>query len=230
MKQKGFFIAIDGTDGSGKGTQSKLLCESLAELGIPYRYIDFPTYDPKWSMLVNMYLGGEFGDDPADVNCYAASSFFSLDRYCSYMLDWRADYEAGKVIVANRYTTANAVHQLAKLPEAEYDGFLQWLFDFEQTKLGLPMPDLVFYLALPPSVSERMLDTRCAETGARKDIHEKNHLHLVSADKAAHYACQRLGWVKIDCAADETKMKSREEIHEAILSKVTETLRELRRN
>lgn len=226
MDKKGFFIAIDGTDGSGKGTQSKMLCEALGRMGVEYRYIDFPTYDPKWSTFVNMYLGGEFGDDPAAVNCYAASSFFSLDRYCSYMLDWRADYEAGKVIVANRYTTANAVHQLSKLPQAEYDGFLKWLFDFEQSKLGLPMPDAVFYLALPPSVSEKMLDKRCAETGARKDIHEKDHMHLVNADIAAHYACEKLGWIKVDCLQDGCNMKSREEIHGIILSRVTKMLGE----
>ncbi len=224
MKDKGFFIAIDGTDGSGKGTQSKLLCEAFENMGIEYRYIDFPTYDQKWSTYVNMYLGGEFGDDPATVNCYAASSFFSLDRYCSYMLDWRRDYEAGKIIVANRYTTANAVHQLAKLDQSEYDGFLQWLFDFEQSKLGLPMPNMVFYLALPPSVSEKMVDLRCAETGAHKDIHEKNHTHLAAADRAAHYACQKLGWIKIDCAADAATMRSREDIQSEILSHVTDML------
>ena len=119
MKKR--LIAIDGLDASGKMTQTELLKERLASLGVPYRYLSFPTYDPDYSAHVNMYLKGRFGDDPEIVNPFAASSFFGADRYCSFMLDWKKDYENGSVILANRYTSANAVHQLSKLDESEYD-------------------------------------------------------------------------------------------------------------
>lgn len=217
MNKKGFLIAVDGTDGSGKGTQTRLLCEALEKRGVEYRYIDFPTYDKDWSALVSIYLGGVFGNDPGAVNAYAASSFYSMDRYCSYMLDWKKDYDAGKVIVANRYTTANAVHQLAKLGRDEYDGFLQWLFDFEQNKLGLPAPDAVFYLALEPQLSIKLVEQRCLRTGAHKDIHE-NVAHLTAATAAAGYACDKLGWTRIQCSTDGV-MRTVEDIHEEIMEK-----------
>ena len=117
---KGILIAIDGLDGSGKETQSKLLCRRLEEEGIKNRLISFPTYENDSCALVNMYLGGRFGEDPSAVNAYAASSFYAMDRYCSYMLDWKKDYENGVVIIANRYTSANMVHQMSKLPRDKW--------------------------------------------------------------------------------------------------------------
>ena len=128
QSKKGILIALDGLDGSGKETQTRLLEEALKAKGIPCRSISFPTYDDQMSAAVKLYLGGAFGNDPHAVNGYAASVFYGVDRYCSFMLDWKKDYEAGTVILANRYTTANAVHQLPKLPEEEYDSFLKWLF------------------------------------------------------------------------------------------------------
>ena len=193
-------IAIDGLDASGKKTQTDLLAKAFETAGIPCRCISFPTYDKDFSALVNMYLGGRFGDDPGAVNPYAASIFYGADRYCSYMLDWKKDYEAGTVILANRYTSANAVHQLSKLDESEYGGFLEWLTDNEYSKLGIPRPDAVVYLCLPPEISLRLLEKRCAETGAQKDIHEKSREHLENSYKAALYSAEKLGWIKIDCA------------------------------
>lgn len=94
-----------------------------------------------------MYLDGRLGQRPSDTNAYAASTFFAVDRYASYKADWKNDYDkVGKVVVANRYTSANAVHQLSKLPQNEWNGFLDWLWDFEFIKLGIPVPDVV---ALP---------------------------------------------------------------------------------
>ncbi len=220
----GYLIALDGLDGSGKETQTRLLEEALKAKGIPCRSISFPTYDDRMSAAVKLYLSGKFGDDPNAVNGYAASSFYAVDRYCSYMLDWKQDYESGTVILANRYTTANAVHQLSKLPLEEYDGFLDWLFDFEFGKLGLPAPDLVLYLCVPPAVSESLVKSRSAQTGRSTDIHENNKKHLQDSYRAALYSAKALGWTKIDCSTDGRSLRTREDIHAEILSHVGKLL------
>ncbi len=219
-------IAIDGLDASGKMTQTELLKDLLAELGVPYRYISFPTYDKDYSAHVNMYLSGRFGDDPEAVNPFAASGFFGADRYCSFMLDWRKDYEAGAVILANRYTSANAVHQLSKLQESEYDSFLSWLTDYEYSKLGIPKPDAVVYLCLPPELSLKLIEKRCDETGARKDIHESNAKHLENSYRAALYSAEKLGWIKIDCS-ENGEIRTRESIHAEIKEKLKDLIPEL---
>ena len=224
MKKR--LIAIDGLDASGKMTQTELLKDLLESLGVPYRYLSFPTYDADFSSHVNMYLKGRFGDDPEIVNPFAASSFFAADRYCSFMLDWKQDYESGKVVLANRYTSANAVHQLSKLNPDEYDGFLSWLMDYEYNKLSVPKPDAVVYLCVPPEVSQKMIQHRCDETGAEKDIHENNKKHLENSYRAALYSAEKLGWIKIDCARDG-ELKSREEIHKEIVEKLKNIIPEL---
>lgn len=225
MKKR--LIAIDGLDASGKMTQTELLKETLAELSLPYRYLSFPTYDADYSAHVNMYLKGRFGDDPEAVNPFAASSFFGADRYCSYMLDWKKDYESGSIILANRYTSANAVHQLSKLKESEYESFLGWLTDYEYEKLGIPKPDAVVYLCVPPEVSQKMIQHRCDETGAEKDIHESNARHLENSYRAALYSAEKLGWIKIDCARDG-ELRTRKEIHQEILQRLEFLIPELK--
>ena len=217
-------IALDGLDGSGKETQTKLLLSSLEEKKIPYRYLSFPTYDDEMSAAVKMYLSGKFGEDPNAVNGYAASSFFAVDRVCSFLLDWKKDYDAGTLIVANRYTTANAVHQLSKLPPEQADGFLDWLFDFEFAKLGLPKPDLVLYLCLPPEMSRALVEKRSQETGRTTDIHEKSKTHLEQSYRAALYSSEKLGWARIDCVKDGT-LRTREDIHEEVLGHVEKLLK-----
>lgn len=197
--KKGVLIAIDGLDGSGKETQSRALCEFLEKQGIKHRCISFPNYNTKGCSLVEQYLKGDFGDDPMAVNAYAASSFFAMDRYSSYMLDWKSDYESGTVIIANRYTSANLVHQMAKLSEEERRGFMEWLTGYEYGLLGLPEPDGVIYLCLPPAVSAALVQKRCDTTGAVKDIHEKNGVFLEASYNAALYASSRCGWNRVDC-------------------------------
>ncbi len=226
MKKR--LIAIDGLDASGKMTQTELLKDLLSDLGVPYRYLSFPTYDADYSAHVNMYLKGRFGDDPEIVNPYAASSFFGADRYCSYLLDWKNDYESGSVILANRYTSANAVHQLSKLEPDKYDGFLEWLMDYEYNKLGIPKPDAVVYLCVPPEVSSKMIQHRCDETGAEKDIHENNKKHLENSYRAALYSAEKLGWIKIDCAQGDS-LRSREDIHKEIVERLKNIIPELNR-
>lgn len=173
--------------------------QRLEEDGIRNRLISFPTYDAESSALVNMYLGGRFGQSPGSVNAYAASSFYAMDRYCSYKLDWGKDYHSGAVIIANRYTSANLVHQMSKLPRGEWDSFAAWLLDYEFSKLGLPQPDAVVYLCLPPEISASLIESRCAETGATKDIHEKSADFLENSYKTALYAAEKCGWRKVDC-------------------------------
>ena len=147
----------------------------------------------------------------AAVNAYAASSFFALDRYASYMTDWKNDCARGAVILANRYTTSNAVHQLSKLPEPEWEPFLNWLYGYEYGLLGIPKPDLVLFLRVPPALSYRMAERRSAETGAAKDIHESDLRHLEASAHAAQYVAGRDGWVTVECAAGE-RYRTREDI------------------
>lgn len=197
---KKFLFSIDGLDASGKLTQTRLAEEFLTVSGVPCRTVSFPTYDSRSSALVNMYLSGEFGSSPDSVNAYAASSFFALDRYASFMTDWKADYDRGTVILANRYTTANAVHQLSKLPRERWEDFLDWLYGYEYGLLGLPKPDAVIFLKMPPELSAKMIGKRCEETGAKRDIHESDLTHLERSAAAADYAAAHGGWITVDCA------------------------------
>ena len=153
---QGKLIVFEGTDGSGKATQSELLCQELTRRGIPYRKLTFPRYQEESSALVRLYLGGAFGQKPGDVNAYAAAAFYSVDRYASYKQDWGSYYEQGGLLIADRYTTSNAVHQTSKLPPEQQRPFVDWLFDFEYQKLGLPAPDRVLYLDLPTELSEQI--------------------------------------------------------------------------
>ena len=154
---KGKLIVLEGLDGSGKATQAKLLAEHLAAQGVPVQKITFPDYASDSSALVKMYLAGQFGQHPDDVNAYAASSFYAVDRYASYKTSWGSFYERGGVIIADRYTTSNAVHQCSKLPQKQWEEYLHWLFDYEFRLLGLPAPDRVIYLQVDPEVSQRLI-------------------------------------------------------------------------
>ncbi len=213
-------IVLDGLDGSGKETQTRLLEEALQKAGKRVRMISFPMYDSIGAVLVKEYLGGTFGNDPEAVNAYAASSFFAMDRFYSYLTDWKKDYEdPDTVILANRYTSANAVHQLSKLPKGSWDSFLSWLWNYEFELLRLPAPDRVIYLELKPAISRRMIVARSQETGRAQDIHEKDPRHLERSYEAALYASDRLHWQRICCYRGE-EMRSREEIHQEILQAV----------
>ena len=212
-------IAIDGLDGSGKETQSLLLKEYLEKKGKKVRLVSFPTYDEKGSVFVKMYLDGAFGAHPGDTNAYAASVFFALDRYYSFHTDWINDYSKDDVyILANRYTTANAVHQLSKMPSDKWDEFLSWLLDFEFHKLALPEPDDVIYLELHPETSISLINKREKEQQRKKDIHEKDPEHLKNSYRAALYSCEKLGWIKIKCEDGNNNIKTRKEISRDIIS------------
>lgn len=216
----GKFIAIDGLDGSGKGTQSEKLVERLRGEGKRVRVLSFPVYESDSSVFVKMYLDGKLGDKPSDTNAYAASMFFAADRYVSYATDWKKDIEdPNTIVVANRYTTANAVHQLSKLPESEWESFLAWLWDFEFKKLGLPAPDLVLYLELPPALSLSLVKSRSDTTGQKMDIHERDTAYMDKCYEAALYSCKKLGWRQIKCYEGDT-IRTREDIGEEIYKEV----------
>ncbi len=208
-------IVIEGLDGSGKATQAKRLTEALVEKGIPVREVSFPDYGSDSSALVRMYLSGQFGTDPQDVNAYAASSFFAVDRFASYKKDWHRDYARG-VVIADRYTTSNAVHQCSKLPKEQWDDFLNWLFDFEYKKLGIPAPDRVIYLNVDPAVSQALMTARYRGDENKKDIHERDIAYLRHSREAAAYCAEKLGWETVDCCRDG-QMRSIEDIHKDVM-------------
>ena len=174
MNKRGKIITIEGLDGSGKATQTKLLEQKIASMGINAKYVSFPDYDQPSSTLVKMYLNSEFGEKPSDVNAYAASSFFAIDRYASYMKSWKKYYNSGKIIVADRYISSNIVYQMGKLPRDEWDNFIKWCLDYECIKLGLPMSDAVVYLSVPIDVSQSLMRKRYDGCEEKKDLHEKN--------------------------------------------------------
>lgn len=143
------------------------------------RRISFPDYAHKSSIPVQMYLNGEVGS-LEEVNAYAASTFYSIDRYISYQTDWSRDCKEGRLILADRYTTSNACHQMVKLPQKEWDGYLDWLADLEYSRMGLPEPGLVLYLDMDPNTSRRLLEKRYGGDESRKDLHEANLQYLLS--------------------------------------------------
>ena len=201
-KRAGRLIVIEGLDGSGKATQAKRLAQEAAARGCAVREVSFPDYGSDSSALVKMYLAGEFGSDPGDVNAYAASSFFAVDRFASFKKDWGAFYRGGGLIIADRYTTSNAVHQCSKLPETEWDAYLDWLFHFEYTLLGIPAPDAVIYLRVDPEISQTLMNWRYHGDETKMDIHERNIDYLIKSHAAADYCAKKLGWLTIECARD----------------------------
>ena len=219
----GKLIVIEGTDGSGKSTQFRLLTQRLEQEGHAFRQLEFPQYAEPSSALIKMYLGGEFGSNPSDVNAYAASSFYAVDRYASYKKVWGDWYENGGLVLSARYTTSNAVHQSSKVPEAERRSFLKWLYEFEYDKLGLPKPDLVIYLDVPTDFTEKMMRSREAATNTSADIHEQDLTYLATCRRTGKAAAEFYGWTVIDCVRDGV-MGSIEDIHEEIYRHVAACL------
>lgn len=218
----GKLIVIEGLDGSGKATQAALLAKALEKENRKVKQVTFPDYQSDSSALVRMYLSGEFGDKPDSVNAYAASTFYAVDRYASFQKNWKAFYEAGGIVVADRYTTSNAVHQCAKLPSTEWKEYLDWLFSFEYEKIQIPAPDLVIYLDMDPMVSQKLMDGRYQNSGS-KDIHEKDVEYLKRSRKSARYCQQQLGWKCIPCD-DGTAPYSIEQIAARVLETVKDSL------
>ncbi len=221
----GKLIVIEGTDGSGKSTQFQHLTQRLQRDAQQFQTLVFPRYAEQSSALIRMYLGGEFGSAPSDVNAYAASTFFAVDRYASYKQDWGNWYENGGLIVSDRYTTSNAVHQASKEPVEKQASFLKWLYDFEYERLGLPRPDLVIYLDVPTAFTEKLMRHREQQTNTHADIHEQDMTYLAICRETGRRAAQYYGWHIIECVQDD-KMRSIEDIHNEIYALVQKCLEE----
>ena len=221
----GKLIVIEGTDGSGKSTQFRLLSEHLQQDGVHFKHIVFPRYQEESSALIRMYLGGQFGTKPTDVNAYAASAFYAVDRFASYKMDWGQWYEDGGLVLSDRYTTSNAVHQTSKEPADKQGDFLSWLYDFEYDKLALPKPDLTLYLDVPTDFTEKLLRHREQDTNTKADIHEKDMAYLATCRETGRAAAAYYGWTVISCVRDG-QMRSIEDIHAEIYALVKKCLEE----
>ena len=221
MLSKGRLIVLEGIDGSGKSSQYRRICARMEKDGIDYNHIVFPRYDKESSALIRMYLSGQFGTHPDDVNAYTASTFYAVDRFASFREDWGKTYENGGLIISDRYTTSNAVHQGSKLSDEELPAYFQWLSDLEYGKMGLPKPDLVIYLDVDLETSLARMKRRQDKSNTKADIHEKDvdYLHrcLHTADMAAEY----YGWTRIPFMKDGAERDVDEkidEIYDLILS------------
>lgn len=214
---------IDGLDGSGKSTQAEIIVDKLNNMGHKAILVSFPDYNEPSSTLVKMYLGGEFGNDANDTTAYAASTFYAVDRYASFKKFWENDYNNGTIIIASRYVSSNILHQMGKLPDDQWESFIDWLDDFEHTKLGLPSPNLIFYLDMPRDVADKLIMSRYNGDSTKKDIHENNMKYLTRCEQAAKFASNRKNWRTIPCS-DGEKPYDIEKINANILDVIIDDL------
>ena len=219
----GKLIVIDGLDGSGKTTQFELIQKELSDRGIVVKAISFPEYDKPSSTLVKMYLGGEFSKNAEDVNAYASSSFYAVDRYASYKLYWEKDYLDDKLILASRYVSSNAIHQMVKLPEGEWEKYLEWLIDYEHIKMDIPKADKIIFLDMPIEISQKLLSRRYNGDENKKDIHESNVEYLYKCRKSALFAAEKLGWSVVNCSDGENPLTT-DEISKKIMKIIDEVI------
>ena len=220
----GKLIVIEGLDGCGKSTQLELLPKTLGEEGIECRTVSFPDYDSDSSALIKMYLKGDFGTDPKDVNAFAASVFYAADRFASFKQKWGEYYNGGGTVISGRYTTSNAVHQTSKMCESGWQSFIDWLYDLEYNKVGIPKPDKVIFLDMPVEVSQKLLSGRYNGNEAKKDIHESDTEYLAKCRKAAMFTADYSGWTVIPCAKDG-EPRSIEDISNDILNETLKVLK-----
>ena len=202
---KGKLIIIEGLDGSGKSTQIEILRKKAQQAGKRVRQVKFPNYAEDSSALVRAYLAGELGS-LHEINAYAASVLYSVDRYATFRRHMKEDYDNGCIFLLDRYTTANMYHQTTKLPKEEWDSFLDWLEDLEYGKMGLPKPDLVLYLDMKPQTAKKLLENRSHGDESKKDLHEADFSYLLSCRDAALYAAQRCGWEVLSCCDGESPL------------------------
>ena len=218
----GKLFVIDGTDGSGKQTQLGELKKRLDKEKVDYRVVSFPNYDSKTSTLVKMYLSGEFGTNSKEISPYIASTFYAADRYATYQTELKEYYENGGLILADRYTTSNMIHQAGKIQDREErDKFLKWLWDFEFNLYRLPIPTEVFFLNMPVEKSLELIANRDNKFthNSKKDIHESDKNHLIDAYSAACDVAKDYNWYEVKCVKED-KIRTIEDIHEEIYNEI----------
>lgn len=222
MSKLGKIILLEsGTDGAGKATQANLLTNALVEKGHKVLRVDFPRYQNDSSILIKKYLNGDFGKNANDVNPYTASTFYAVDRFASYLEEWRSFYEAGGIIVLDRYSSSNMIYQGAKIrSEEELIDYVNWLNDLEHTKGGLPQADYVLYLDVPPLVSEKLRLGRDLKNQGTVDIHEENTQFMNDCYKTGSFLCDYYDWTRIDCTNSDNQLLNIEEIHSKIMEKL----------
>ena len=194
----GKMIVLEGLDGSGKATQAQFLYDRMKEERLPVLKVSFPNYGDHSAALVRMYLSGQMGRIE-DVNVYGASTFFTVDRYATYQMYYKKQFETGSHIIADRYTTSNIVYQAAKLRREDRAGYIDWIEDLEFTRIGLPRPDRVVYLDMAPDISRRLLEKRYGGDKRKLDLHESNSEYLLRCRDMALFAAERCGWRVIQC-------------------------------
>ena len=222
----GKLFVIDGTDGSGKQTQFAKLQERLSKEKIDYKTVSFPNYDSPSSSLVKMYLSGEFGSDAKKISPYIASTFYAADRFATFKKQYEEYYNNGGIILADRYTTANMVHQAGKIHDKEErKKFLDWLWNFEFNLYGLPVPSKVFFLKMPPEKSLELIKDRENKFthDTKKDIHESDEKHLIDSFNAACEIAKDYNWTTIECLKDGN-LRTIEDIHEEIFDGIKELI------
>lgn len=212
-------IAIEGLDGSGKETQTNLLKATLLQRGYKVGSVSFPRYGMPSAAPVEQYLHGGYGENAADVNAYAASSLFAVDRLASYLGEWRDEFNQSDYFIADRYTTSNAIHQLSKLSDDQWEAFAIWLFDYEFGKLALPKPDVVVYLRLDLATSQALLERRYGGDASKRDVHERDLGYLERSRQAAEWCAERFGWISVECARDG-QLRERADVHEEIVERL----------
>lgn len=218
----GKLIVIEGTDSSGKETQTKRLFEKLEEKGLKVKKISFPNYDSPACEPVKMYLSGAFGEDAMKVNPYPVSTMYAIDRYASFKTDWEKFYNEDGIIVTDRYVTSNMVHQASKIKDLdEKKQYLNWLEDLEYEKMGIPRPDLVIFLNMPTEMAVKLMAERKNKiTGEeKKDIHERDKEYLKESHANACKIANIYNWKEIKCS-DGERIKTIEEIGEEVFSLV----------
>lgn len=223
---KGKLIIIEGVDSSGKATHTTKLYERLLKENYQVKKVEFPDYKSQSSALVKMYLNGDFGEMPEDVNAYAASTFFAVDRFASFKTSWHDFYQNGGIVISDRYTMSNMIHQASKIKDnKEKTVFLDWLWDLEFIKLGIPVPDCVIFLDMPPEFGQRLMKERKNKfTGeSEKDIHEKSEEHLINSYINACSIAENYKWNRVSCVKDG-KIRKIGDIHEDIYSIVKNTI------
>lgn len=225
----GKLIVIEGLDGSGKETQSNLLYKRLLEAGYKVKIISFPRYENDSSALVKMYLRGDFGSSPDQISPYISSTFYAVDRYASYKCELESFYNSGGIIIADRYTTSNMVHQGGKIPDnAELSKFLDWLWNLEFVMYKIPIPDRVYFLNIPLEHALQRIENRLNKitNDKKKDIHEDNYKHLQNAFTNANMLVSKYNWKNIECL-DENRFKTIEDINEELYTDIIKLIEEV---